>query len=236
MRVKPPKAVLFDVGGTLDGDGIHWLDRFLALYHSLNVPRSAEAITQAFYWAEDQLLRHPEITQMRWEPMLQRHVQYQLEHLGLKGVGGGMKGVARRLTEGFIQPTADLLRQHRELLAGLRPRLRLGVVSNFYGNLSVICDEFGLAPLLEVVVDSAVEKLYKPDPQIFTYALAQLHLPADEVWHVGDSWERDMVPAKQVGLQTVWLTHNVAHRPEGMDAADFSIHSLQELPPLLVGT
>lgn len=228
MRVESPKAMLFDIGGTLDGDGVHWLDRFLALYRALQVPRSEEFLKEAFYWADEQLMRCPDISQLTWEPLLRRHVEYQLGHLGLP-----KESFREALAKGFVQPTAILLRQHRKMLAGLHSGLRFGVVSNFYGNLAAVCQEFGFTPLLEVIVDSAVVHLYKPDPRIFTYALSQLRLAAEEVWYVGDSWDRDMVPAKQVGLRTVWLTKNGTEPPGDPAAADFMIRSLQELPGLL---
>jgi beta-phosphoglucomutase-like phosphatase (HAD superfamily) len=46
------RAILFDMGGTLDGDGLHWLERFLALYKTFGVERSRVAIRDAFDKAE----------------------------------------------------------------------------------------------------------------------------------------------------------------------------------------
>jgi FMN phosphatase YigB (HAD superfamily) len=48
-------AILFDMGGTLDSDGVHWLDRFYTLYTRLgvkDVPKTQ--IKEAFYWADAQ--------------------------------------------------------------------------------------------------------------------------------------------------------------------------------------
>src|SRR5438309_641796 len=46
------RGILFDMGGTLDGDGLHWLDRFVALYagSGLTVPR--DRVRAAFDEAE----------------------------------------------------------------------------------------------------------------------------------------------------------------------------------------
>ena len=35
------RAILFDMGGTLDGDGVHWLDRFEILYARAGVAVAA---------------------------------------------------------------------------------------------------------------------------------------------------------------------------------------------------
>ena len=46
------RAIFFDMGGTLDGDGLHWLDRFLALYRDFGVEFPHDAIRRAFDKAE----------------------------------------------------------------------------------------------------------------------------------------------------------------------------------------
>ena len=46
------RAILFDMGGTLDGDGLHWLERFLALYEAFGVELPRESIRDAFDEAE----------------------------------------------------------------------------------------------------------------------------------------------------------------------------------------
>ena len=38
------RAVLFDMGGTLDGDGVHWLDRFARLYAEAGVTLPRERL------------------------------------------------------------------------------------------------------------------------------------------------------------------------------------------------
>ena len=45
--------------------------------------------------------------------------------------------------------------------------------------------------LFEVIVDSAVVGLRKPDPAIYTLAARRLQLDPAAILHVGDSWERE---------------------------------------------
>ena len=42
------RAIFFDMGGTLDGDGLHWLERFLALYKAFGVDLSRESNVSSF--------------------------------------------------------------------------------------------------------------------------------------------------------------------------------------------
>jgi putative hydrolase of the HAD superfamily len=47
----------------------------------------------------------------------------------------------------------------------------------------------------------------KPDPRIFTRALAQIDCRADEALYSGDDPERDIAGAHAVGLATCWIAH-----------------------------
>ena len=97
------------------------------------------------------------------------------------------------------------LAQSRQVLASLRPHVSLGVVSNFTGSLEHVCREAGLLPLVGVVVDSARVGVAKPDPEIFRLAARRLALAPAECVVVGDSFDRDVVPAKAAGMQAIWL-------------------------------
>ena len=60
MDVQSIDTVLFDFGGTLDAPGVHWLTRFHRLYPEVGLAVAPERITAAFYWADTQLLAHPD--------------------------------------------------------------------------------------------------------------------------------------------------------------------------------
>jgi putative hydrolase of the HAD superfamily len=133
----------------------------------------------------------------------------QIEHL--KGRGAGL---ARDLVAGFRAMTEEGWARARETLTRLRPAARLGVVSNFYGNLDVLLEEAGLAPFLDVVVESTKVGLEKPDPRIYRLAVERLGLDAGDVAMVGDNFERDVRPAKSIGMRTVWLRRGEREAPE----------------------
>ena len=62
MDLQRIDTVLFDFGGTLDAPGVHWLTRFHSLYPQVGLDVAPERIKEAFYWADAQLMAHPEIT------------------------------------------------------------------------------------------------------------------------------------------------------------------------------
>ena len=53
------QGVLFDLGGTLDGDGEHWLNRFELLYQEHLPQVDFPSLKSAFYQAEAACLREP---------------------------------------------------------------------------------------------------------------------------------------------------------------------------------
>ena len=91
-----------------------------------------------------------------------------------------------------------------ETLLGLRTRgLRTAAVSNSDGRVAEILREVGLAEHLDLVVDSHLEGVEKPDPEIFRRALGRLELPAERAAYIGDIYSIDAVGARGAGLTPV---------------------------------
>ncbi len=83
--------------------------------------------------------------------------------------------------------------------------LRLGVVSNADGRAAAILAATGLAPSLDVIVDSHFEGVEKPDAEIFRRALARLGAVAETTLFVGDIPSIDVVGARNAGLRPILL-------------------------------
>jgi putative hydrolase of the HAD superfamily len=221
-------TLLFDFGGTLDAPGVHWLTRFFALYSQIGLALGSEQIKAAFYWADTQILAYPKVASLGFLPLMQMHVALQLRYLRLPS-----EPYQQHLVEGFWRPAAAALQASRRVLKGLHDDYTLGVVSNFYGNVATLCQEYRLAPLCAVIVDSAQVGVRKPDPRIFSLALERLGRTPDAAAYVGDSFERDMVPAKTAGLQTIWLRGQEPKVCPDPSMVDAIITTLDALPALL---
>ena len=76
------QAILFDMGGTLDGDGLHWLDHFETLYARAGIALPREIRRAAFDEAERRAAVDEEIAHARLADMIDRHVAWQFEFLG----------------------------------------------------------------------------------------------------------------------------------------------------------
>lgn len=216
-----PKAILFDFGGTLDADGVAWKSRFRDL---VDPEGDGAAFDRAFYAADDPLVGTiPRDLSFRdTVELLSRNL---VRELGLAPEKGP------RVAEAFFHFSLDKAQASARVLEGLSARFRLGVVSNFYGNLERVLADTGIAPHIGVAVDSAVVGFEKPDPRIFQAALTALDVaPADAVF-VGDSMARDMEGARALGMPHVFVTPGGAAACCREDAVIGSVGELAEMYP-----
>ena len=102
-----------------------------------------------------------------------------------------------------------------DALAALGRRFQLGVITN--------CDDdlFALsARRLGVEFDWAITaqqaRGYKPRRENFTFALERIDVPRERILHVAQSLFHDHVPAKALGMTTVWIDRR--HDREGFGA------------------
>jgi putative hydrolase of the HAD superfamily len=194
------RAVLFDAGNTL---------------LSLEYDRLARRVGQAV----GRLLtaRALELAEARAAQVLERRdgrdrerASRYLETLFLEaGVPAGHRALVR----------ATLLQLHRErhlwsrAAPGAEPALvrlaaaglRLGVVSNSDGRCEEALVTAGLRAHFDVVIDSDVVGVEKPDPAIFAAALGALGVAPGEALYVGDVYEVDVVGARGAGLEAILL-------------------------------
>jgi HAD superfamily hydrolase (TIGR01509 family) len=219
------KAVLFDFGGTLDSDGVPWKERFFPLYRAAGLDWDFSTFERYFHAADDSLTEE-KLDEVGYQAMLSEQVSRVLRN------GGQENAVlARGISERFYSDSLRCLKRNRALLLRLSGRYRLGIVSNFYGNLNFLCGEIGYDDLCAVVVDSARIGFSKPHASIFRAALAALGCLPEQAAFVGDNPIRDMGGARALAMPHVWLNAFPGRQPccEG----DPVIRSLLELEEVL---
>lgn len=244
--VKKPSALLFDFGGTLDLPGSHWLDRFLANYRRAGIVITREELDPAFAHGTDAGYRAGAAMRERGLGELVRFlVDAQLDYLSsqgpeevraqLGGAAGRRHALMERISAGFAEGTSAGLASTREVVSILARNFRLGVISNFYGNLDRVLAQARMDELFETVIDSVRLNLFKPDPRIFQAALQAFALPAAQVAIVGDSLDKDCIPARALGMRAVWVNaagDGGADRDADASLADYTIRELRELTEL----
>jgi putative hydrolase of the HAD superfamily len=222
------RAVLFDFGGTLDADGQTWKDRVGQLWREEGLVVTPERFDPAFYAADDALVGTVSPT-LPFLETVSRLVAGVASGLGLRD-----SAVVERIATRFVTSAMATARRNAPLLSTLARRYRLGVVSNFYGNLATVCDNCGILESFSVVIDSARVACVKPDPRIFQAAVEALGVSTAEAIFVGDSPSRDMAGARGVGMPHIWLAAEASQRRGPCCPGDPVVRSLSDLGALLL--
>lgn len=227
------QAYIFDYGGTLDTGGCHWGKQIWHAYQEAGVPVGEEVFREAYVYGERTLGRNviiqPDFTfRQTLEAKLRLQLSYMVEK---KAIGeADAAGWCEKLLAMLYALTCRHTAHSREVLTTLRELWPLVLVSNFYGNIRTVLSEFGFDGLFCHVVESAVAGIRKPDPRIFTLAVEALALKAEEVVVVGDSMDKDIIPARQAGCHTVWLKGEPwGDIPADTGAAERIITDIQQL-------
>jgi FMN phosphatase YigB (HAD superfamily) len=116
---------------------------------------------------------------------------------------------------------------HAAFIRQLSRTHHLGVVSNLCSHPDTwlrTCTSAEVFRHFRTLVFSSEGRSVKPSPLIFQRAMAQVPAGVPTLF-IGDSLERDIIPANSLGLSTVWI----APRGSGHAAADRVVESLTEL-------
>ena len=207
------KTFLFDYGGTLDTGACHWFYVFQEAYQAVGCDITEADLRQAYVMGERALAKErivmPEDT---FYDMLVKKVSVQVSHLSLEMHQLSFASVEeqRTLVERIATYCDAFARSHTEQSTKVLKALKekgygFVMVSNFYGNLHSVLRAYGLLDFFDTIVESAVVGVRKPDPAIWQLGVEEAKTDASSCIAVGDSYGKDIVPASQVGCQTVWF-------------------------------
>ena len=226
------RAVAFDGYGTLIEFTV---PHFLAAMEELIRVHGADADPQALwdrFVEAAKAVRGENYHEPEYRPYAEAWaLQFEraARELGFEGDGRlAAAHLKRRLSE------ADAFAEVPAVLAGLRGRYRLAVLSNADNDFLLAClARNGLE--FEAVVTSEMAEAIKPDPSIFHYLADVLGLPPEQILYVGDWPMPDIVGARRAGVPVVWLNRHGHVLPPDMPTPDLEVASLTELLPVLVG-
>lgn len=204
------KGYIFDYGGTIDTAGCHWGKKLWHAYERNQVPVSEQQFREAYVHAERTLGSNPIIIpQHTFHHLLDVKLRLELEFLMEQGYWNPSEEqyvqIHRQLLDDLYAEVQLTVAHSRQVLEQLHERFPMVLVSNFYGNIAVVLAEFQLDHLFSEIVESAVVGIRKPDPRIFSLGVKALGLPAADVTVVGDSFYKDILPARKAGCRTVWF-------------------------------
>jgi len=232
-KMENTKGILFDFGGTIDTNGIHWSEMIWMAYEANKIAVKKHNYEKSYVYAERSLNTRKILETTSFYEMLLQKIQLQLQYLEKETYieNNQIEFIAKQLVDYCYEMVKANIIKQKDVLLYLKGKYKLGLVSNFYGNLNTVVNEFGLQGIFTEIVDSQIHGLRKPDPMLWQAALRLLDLKAEETVIVGDSYINDIAPAKYLACNAIWLKGKSWHDQSQFEhfSADRIIYSLNEL-------
>jgi epoxide hydrolase-like predicted phosphatase len=188
------KAVILDVGGVLDRAADRAAEQASRLQLAAELGLDIDEMWRLFFQTEPwYLARVGAITEA------------ELWHRNLAPLGivdpDQQVGFLRRLFA-YKEVTPAM----RALLEELHGRVKLGIISNASDTLeTVLAERFAVDHLFDVVISSARVGIAKPDPEIYSLALARLGVAPEEAVFTDDQ-QHNVDAAADLGIHAVRFT------------------------------
>lgn len=220
------KAVIFDFGGTLDTNGVHWSVKFLETYKKSGLEFASEQYNYAYVKADEDLKKISNSIN-DYKTLLHKQTELHLKYIYPKK--NDIEKLADKIIDDIILDVDKCLNESKKLFDILKKEYKLAIVSNFYGNLEKICLNIGFDKYIDVIIDSEITGIEKPHLEIFSLALQKLEVKPENAFVIGDSYERDIVPSKILGCKTIWLKNKSFKESNNTDSADFIVNKLGDI-------
>ena len=116
-----------------------------------------------------------------------------------------------------------------EILSG---RYKIGIIANQSLGTKTRLEQHGILQYIDLVIASAEEGVAKPDKRIFKLALNRSNCKPGDAVMIGDRIDNDIVPAKLMGMRTIWIKQGYGQYwniTDDAEKADRMVHSLIEI-------
>jgi putative hydrolase of the HAD superfamily len=230
-----PPFLLFDLDDTLldysDSGRRCWQELFLEY-----APRFGVAVEQlstahqqisSWYWSDPE--RH-RTGRLDLKTARRRVLRLTLEKLGVDNhaLGDEMADAFTLRREELFAPLPGVIETLQEFQ---RRGIHMGLVTNGNGEFQRNkIRRFDLARYFEVIIIEGEFGAGKPDRSVFVAALAQLGALPEQAWMVGDDLARDIQPAQELGLGTVWVDFDNGGLPaDSLVIPKRIVHSVADL-------
>lgn len=202
------KGLIFDYGGTLDSRGDHWSEIIWSAWQQSGVKCDKAEFREAYVYAERELARERHIfPEHDFHDMLLIKMRIELTWLSGQRLfpPSQIEEKAQETARRCYEAARDCIKEVKHVLEILSRQYPIVLVSNFYGNIETVLQDFGIRGYFKGVIESAVVGIRKPDPRIFEQGAKKLGLKPEETLVIGDSYRKDILPAESIGCQVLWL-------------------------------
>ena len=202
------KGIIFDYGGTIDSHGDHWSEVIWDGYRDAGVDVSKADFRDAYVETERELARTRHILpHHNFYDLLLIKMKLELGVLISRGLllPDNSESLAVAIAEYCYDRAKSSVEDARPVLETLHKYYPMVLVSNFYGNVESVLEDFDLRRYFGHIVESAVVGVRKPDPAIFALGVDALGMQPQQVLVIGDSLRKDILPAESLGCHVAWL-------------------------------
>lgn len=184
--MKTVEIIFFDIGYTLVNEDKVWIERCkeqAMTRQAQHLGITAEMLMNDIKYASCAFLS-------QWESVIAKY---------------GFKQSAKYRSE-----LETLYEDTCAVLEKLSRKFRLGIIANQSGNLYERLRNWQIGKYFKTVVSSSDCGFSKPDKRIFIAALEKSDCPAENAVMVGDRLDNDILPANELGFQTVRIKKGFA--------------------------
>jgi len=215
-----PAAVTFDIGGVIYSDDVFKRAVFIALNKLSNG-----------------------VTQDEFDQVYNTHLKSQSGSLRSKlcekflGTLEKKSELMQIATENWIFTPNDLYKDAKACITAMKDTgAKIGIVANQPASSLNSLKSDHLFELIDFLGISSLVGIEKPDIKIFELAIKELAVDPSKVIHIGNRIDTDVIPAKKLGMKTVWVRRGEAN-PDPTDVdlkqADITVNDLSNLPALI---
>ena len=241
-ETKKYKAIFFDFGGTLmcaESDNLAHLHMMNEVIQKYNLPVSPEDMVtkyNSFLFTKEMTLldTHPE--EKSFTPLREstkKAFKGVLEEYNIQPSKEDFQWFSKLFFENhkkYIKLFPETLLILRELK---NTDLHMGIISDIDDDFQKFQFKvFGISEMFDSITTSEEAQIYKPKEKIFQVALNKANCQGKESIIVGDSYKKDIVGGKNMGMTTIWINK---FQPDNIDTekTDFTVTHLKEISPIL---
>ena len=118
-------------------------------------------------------------------------------------------------------------------LDSLSNRYKIGIIANQLSGTQDRLNKMGIGKYIDLTVSSAETGIAKPDPAIFRLALEQANCAAENAVMIGDRLDNDIIPAKQLGMHTIWIRQGFGGMADIKNAENIADHTVESIGDIL---
>lgn len=234
MARLPPRAIFFDVGGTLVRPRVPIPEVMVEELAACGVeihPRGTGTLARALETETRRRARHGAPFTFPLERSRQHWLGLYRSCLRRACDQGTADRVARAVHARLSSPAGyELYPDALPALGALAGSHRLGIISNWEAWLPELLARLGVAHLFDHVIASGVIGAEKPSALVFAAARDAAGLRPEQIVYVGDSVADDVDGAAKAGMQPVLLDRS-GNAPPGLAVPVIS--SLEQLPSMV---